>query len=82
MGIIIKKTITIKDENDWFRVAPPKGKEKQWKDGYSAKEFAKFVSYGDFKELVQSVLNEISIKTRADFIGDPEVENKLPQIGE
>lgn len=82
MGIIIKKTITIKDENDWFRVAPPKGKEKQWKDGYSAKEFAKFVSYGDFKGLVQSVLNEISIKTRADFIGEPEVETKLPQRGE
>ncbi len=83
MKIIIQKTVRITDETEWFRVAPPKGKEKQWKDGYSAKEFAKFVSSGnDFNEFVQSVLNQISIKTRGDFVGEPEAETKLPQKGE
>jgi hypothetical protein len=27
--------------DDWFRLAPPKGKSKQWRDGRSAKETAK-----------------------------------------
>ncbi len=31
----------IKSVEEWFCKAPPKGKEKQWKDGNSAKEFAK-----------------------------------------
>jgi hypothetical protein len=26
---------------DWFRLAPPKGKEAHWKDGFSAKELAR-----------------------------------------
>ena len=27
--------------DDWFKFAPPKGKEHQWQDGFSAKELAK-----------------------------------------
>lgn len=33
----------IRSVDDWFKVAPPKGKDKQWKDGYSAKELAKYI---------------------------------------
>ena len=43
MKIEIQKTIKITNENEWFLLAPPKGKEKQWKDGFSAKELARFV---------------------------------------
>lgn len=83
MKIKIQKTIKITNEKEWFRAAPPKGGEKQWQDSYSAKEFAKFVTSGDdFKELVQSVLDDISIKTRGDFVGEPEAGTKFPQKGE
>src|SRR5690242_18158161 len=31
----------IQTVEDWFRLAPPRGRERQWKDGYSAKELAR-----------------------------------------
>jgi len=30
--------------DDWFRVSPPMGGEKQWKDGRSAKELARYIT--------------------------------------
>ena len=30
--------------NDWFRFSPPMGGEKQWKDGRSAKELARYIT--------------------------------------
>ena len=38
---ISKNNETIRSLDDWFRLAPPKGKEKQWVDGRSAKELAR-----------------------------------------
>jgi len=38
---ISKDNETITSVDDWFRLAPPKGKEKQWVDGRSAKELAR-----------------------------------------
>ncbi|MBO4638824.1 MAG: hypothetical protein J5710_03625 [Treponema sp.] len=55
---IITKIESIKD---WKRVYPPAGKDKQWKDCYSAKEFAKIVtdSYKDisFEEDLRNKLH-------------------------
>lgn len=83
MDITIKKTTTITNETEWFLVAPPKKGIIQWKDGYSAKEFAKFAtSNGQLKKLLQSVLEEISFITDDSFIGEPEFETKLPGQGE
>jgi len=33
--------VAVYSVEDWFQACPPKGGEKQWKDGYSAKESAK-----------------------------------------
>lgn len=41
---------SITDEDAWFKAFPPRGKEKQWVDGYSAKEFAKAVLDKDFEK--------------------------------
>jgi len=38
---ISKNNETIRSLGDWFRLAPPKGKKKQWVDGRSAKELAR-----------------------------------------
>jgi len=38
---ISKNNETIRSTDDWLRLAPPKGKEKQWVDGRSAKEVAR-----------------------------------------
>ena len=38
---ISKNDEIIRSIDDWFRLAPPKGKEKQWVDGRSAKEIAR-----------------------------------------
>lgn len=84
MSITIKKNFTITNLNDWFIVAPPKGKEKQWKDGYSAKELAKFVTaYKEkFNELIKSIVTEsFGSKISASFCGEPEAETKLPPKG-
>lgn len=37
-----KRGISIQSVDDWFRLAPPKGKEKQWKNYQSAKELARY----------------------------------------
>ena len=84
MSITIKKSFTITNVNDWFIVAPPKGKEKQWKDGYSAKELAKFVTANKekFNELIKSIVTEsFKSKISASFCGEPEAETKLPPKG-
>lgn len=38
---ISKNNEIIRSVDDWFRLAPPKGREKQWVDGRSAKELAR-----------------------------------------
>lgn len=81
MKIEIKKTTIITDETDWFRVAPPKGREIQWKDGYSAKELAKFVTKKSqlFEDLITNVITETDNVITEALIGEPEVETKFPE---
>lgn len=84
MSIIIKKELTITEPNHWFIVAPPKGRDKQWKDGYSAKELAKFATTNStiFNELIKdAVKNTFGRKVSASFYGEPEAETKLPPKG-
>ena len=81
MKIEIKKTTIITDETDWFRVAPPKGGIAQWKDGYSAKELAKFVTKKSqlFEDLITKVISDIDNAITEALIGEPEVETKFPE---
>lgn len=77
MEITIQKTVEIKSVDDWFYCAPPKGKEKQWKDNYSAKELAHFATSPEFKSFIKNLLSECKIKCN-EFTCIPEAETKLP----
>ena len=83
MKIEIKKTIKITNENEWFLLAPPKGKEKQWKDGFSAKELAKFVISDNkrFTQLIKNIVKGITKKVPEKFLGEPEAITSLPGKG-
>lgn len=77
MKINISKTIKIEDLSDWFRAAPPKGEEKQWKDGRSAKEMARFATSKEFPCLIKNVLNECKLNDQ-DFECEPEALTTFP----
>ena len=71
MEIKIKKTIEINSIEEWFAIAPPKDSKKQWKDGRSAKELARFATNPSFKVFIQKVLREANIDEQ-DFVCEPE----------
>lgn len=54
---------SIKSVKDWKRVYPLAGKDKQWKDGYSAKEFAKIVldAYPDDNNFETDLANKLHL---------------------
>lgn len=57
-------TFTIKNDDDWKKAFPPVGKDKQWRDGYSAKEFAKIVTdqykkYCPFEKTIKKQIPEL-----------------------
>lgn len=81
MNIIIEKevkgkqnNVLIKEPSDWLRYAPPRGGMKQWKDGFSAKEFAKYVLSNQkaFEHHIESILSKTGTDLISDFIGIPE----------
>lgn len=47
--------IDVKTVEDWKKHFPPAGGDKQWRDGYSAKEFAKIVIKNDFEKKLRLV---------------------------
>ncbi len=80
MKIKIQKTLTIQDETEWFIAAPPQKGIAQWKDGKSAKEFAKYVTLGskEFKaQIARIIKNSFGITVKS-LVGEPEAETKLP----
>ncbi len=79
MSIIIQKVKDINDEVDWFLYAPPQGGKTQWKDGYSAKEFARFATRRkEFQTLINEVLKKCELKTGISFTCEPEALTSLP----
>ena len=75
-----KNIVTI---DDWYNVCPPKKGEKQWVDGRSAKELAKYIL-----NAMPSVPNEIEkalsriVPANTEFNWDAEYVTALPGIGE
>lgn len=53
---IHKRGLPIVSVDDWFQVAPPKGKEKQWKDYRSAKELARYWTAQPIDDVLQPIL--------------------------
>lgn len=73
MEIKIRKSVIINSVEQWFAVAPPKDPEKQWKNGRSAKELARFATDPSFKEFIKKILKDAGIKEQ-DFLCVPEAE--------
>lgn len=58
----MKIHLKIETSNDWKKIFPPAGKDKQWKDGHSAKEFAKIV-LGEYENIdFEKSLEKIGVK--------------------
>ncbi len=76
MEIIIKKPVEIRDIETWHQVAPPKDPEKQWKNGRSAKELARFATNPFFFEFIKTVLKEAGVKDNK-FVCEPEAETRF-----
>lgn len=76
MEITIKKNIEITSLDQWFLVAPPKGREAQWKNGRSAKELARFATDPSFKDFILKVLEQENIQEQ-NFTCEPEAETQL-----
>ncbi len=81
--INLEKVAKITNVDIWLKVAPPKGGEAQWKDGYSAKELAKFVIEHpeDFSKLLEKVVKSTIDYIPSSFTGEPEATTNLPPQG-
>ena len=75
MEITFKKNGITIDDGNWESSWQPKEK-KQWKDGRSSKELAKFASSDTFKSLVSHILKECNIPEQ-NFVCEPESKNSL-----
>ena len=66
MKIEIQKSIKITNEDDWFKVSPPKGGKKQWKKGRSARLLAQYTTdqTSDFKQLIEIILADCGLKVK------------------
>lgn len=80
MEIKIQKALTILDETDWFIAAPPQKGRAQWRDGKSAKEFAKYVTHGKkaFKNLINRIIKDCYGLSINSLVGEPEATTDLP----
>jgi hypothetical protein len=77
MKVDITKEVHINTVEDWFFAAPPKGKENQWKDNYSAKELAKFATSSEFPVFLQQIIKSMGCKV-CDVTCIPEADTPLP----
>lgn len=78
MKIEIQKSIKITNEDDWFKVSPPKGGKKQWKKGRSARLLAQYTTdqTSDFKQLIEKILHECGLE-KQNFNCEPEASASL-----
>lgn len=69
MKLEIYKRNEIKDVDSWFKYAEPKGGKKQWKDGCSANEFARYMTHcgGKLPKEIENYLKSIGIKDKECF---------------
>ena len=73
----------IVDVDSWFKECPPKKGEKQWADGRSAKELAKYMTE-NLPDVPKEIENSIAalIDKNAEFDWDAEYVTRLPGVGE
>ena len=74
--IIKNDSEKIINDKQWFQVAPPAGKKRQWKNGRSAKELARFATNPSFNEFIKKILKKGGIKEQ-DFHCEPEAKTSF-----
>ena len=77
MKVTIQKNFIIQTPEEWLFVAPPKGKENQWKDNYSAKELAKFATSFEFGNFLSDLIKMMGSRP-SDVVCFPEETTPLP----
>ena len=77
--IVEKDGRTPHSNEEWFEIAPPAGKKKQWKSYHSASELADyFLHYeGSVPPEIDNLLNDLNIKSTS-FECIPEAETYFP----
>lgn len=81
MKLEISKTNIITTVEQWQQYAPPKDKEKHWKDGRSAKSLAQFMTDKNQVKKLESILNELGYDTKGIISCTPEANTVLPGTG-
>ncbi|MBE6727849.1 MAG: hypothetical protein E7562_04285 [Ruminococcaceae bacterium] len=78
-----KHSKNIVDVDSWYNECPPKKGEKQWADGRSAKELAKYItkSLPNVPAEIEKAINTI-VPADAEFDWDAEYVTSLPGYGE
>lgn len=64
MEITFKKTVQVKNLEQWFNCAPPEGGMKQWKPGRSAMEMARFALSERFPAFISEIAKGIGCKEK------------------
>lgn len=80
MNLMITKTLTITNEDEWFRAAPPV-KIGQWKNGRSAKLLAQYATSDTFINDINLLLKDNDIKITKSAMAEPEAITSLPKKG-
>lgn len=82
MELKISKTKnTIENVEQWLEFAPPKDKEKHWKDGRSAMSLAQFMTDGDQIKKLEDILKKLGYDTTGKISCTPEANTVLPGKG-
>lgn len=81
MKLEISKTNIITTSEQWMQFAPPKDKEKHWKDGRSAKSLAMFMTDTFQVKKLENVLNELGYNSKGIVSCTPEANTVLPGRG-
>ena len=78
---ISKNNNIITTVEEWYQFAPPKAKEKHWKDGRSAKSLAQFMTDKNQVKKLEDILVELEYDTNGVISCTPEANTVLPCKG-
>lgn len=81
MKLEISKTNIITTPEQWLQFAPPKDKEKHWKDDRSAKSLALFMTNKDQAKKLETIFAELGYSTNGVIQCTPEANTVLPGKG-
>jgi len=81
MKLKIEKRNLITNPEQWLQFAPPKDKNKQWKEGRSAKSLAEFITDKQQHYKLEEILKKEGYNLRGEILCEPEANTVLPGKG-